>query len=634
MTEKHNVEFYFHCYVALRQDVADRYGLAERHNNAEESRLRDLFSREGMDLLTKTLPSMGKDLDRVLSHEGAKLEIFPHKREDGLPVLYRWLYERIFASDGALLSTACPNAVRDLRQLLLVYYKLELPYTKEQKDNVQAQFIHVDRSLEIERSFETDRIVGLARAIASYCFDDFDHRDIRPRHGPGAVATGETVDRKCYFRRRYACLGREYSEEYFRPARLPTRRGHVERLEEGTAKVVLVPKDSRGPRLISCEPLEYQWIQQGLGRKVALHLEGHWLTRGVVNFTSQEVNRSLALQGSKSESSWVTLDMKDASDRVSLDLVRRVFDGLPVLRGLLASRSARTRLPSGEEVWLKKFAPMGSALCFPIEAFIFYSVLLAGLMLRDDATVRSQSTFRLTKTILKRHRRRVYVFGDDIIMQRRDCDVAFKVLPLVGLLLNEQKCCTAGFFRESCGMDAYKGADVTPLRLKRTLRGQEVRHPLLLKQRPEALASWVSYANSAATRGFTRLALLIHDTLRSSLTHYKERNDQPGIGWVFPWVNPVLENRRCNFKVRWDRGLQRLEVRASSLVPVSVRRPLLAMGEEVFRSLLCGPPSEPGPIVTVPLEIDGERKLHRFFRHDHYALPRRVRIKRGWIPFL
>jgi hypothetical protein len=153
----------------------------------------------------------------------------------------------------------------------------------------------------------------------------------------------------------------------------------LERLPAGTAKVVLVPKDSRGPRLISAEPLEYQWIQQGVGRSIVAHLEAHHLTKGRVNFTHQEVNRRLA-QESSATLELATLDLKDASDRVSLELVRRVFKNTPELvRALEAIRTDATLLPDGRVQSLKKFAPMGSAVCFPVEAFVFWAILTASI---------------------------------------------------------------------------------------------------------------------------------------------------------------------------------------------------------------------------------------------------------------
>jgi hypothetical protein len=71
-----------------------------------------------------------------------------------------------------------------------------------------------------------------------------------------------------------------------------------------------------------------------------------------------------------------TIDLSDASDRVSLALVEELFGFNPgFLRFLKLSRSPFAQLPGGELVLLNKFASMGSALTFPVEAMVFTASL-------------------------------------------------------------------------------------------------------------------------------------------------------------------------------------------------------------------------------------------------------------------
>jgi hypothetical protein len=76
------------------------------------------------------------------------------------------------------------------------------------------------------------------------------------------------------------------------------------------ARVCLVPKDSRGPRIISCEPAELMFIQQGIMRKLYSHLETHHLTAGQINFTDQSINRNLALLASNAKETWPRLTFR------------------------------------------------------------------------------------------------------------------------------------------------------------------------------------------------------------------------------------------------------------------------------------------------------------------------------------
>jgi hypothetical protein len=344
---------------------------------------------EGLAFLTKTLPKLGKAFDRglVCGIFNIPLE-FKRKKNANIPAFMQAYFKMVFDDNGLLLELASVEAIAFIRQVLFFAYKLEVPYSVEDNSLVIENFVQTDKDLLLQNNPLADDILSLAKIITEKVFYGFDHKDIHPRHGPGAVATGERLDAKWKFSRLYNAIHQVYpyySYYVVGGARELTDRldwyRSLQRRESGEAKVVLVPKDSRGPRLISCEPLEYQWIQQGLGRKMAAHLEYRSrYTRNVVNFTRQEVNQSLAKTSSASQQ-YATLDLKDASDRVSLELVRRVFERSPgLLRALEACRTTDTKLPDGRVVHLNKFAPMGSALCFPVEAYIFWVTIVSAVI--------------------------------------------------------------------------------------------------------------------------------------------------------------------------------------------------------------------------------------------------------------
>jgi hypothetical protein len=500
-TMKSMGEIYLSLVLDLYRDIAECYAVAPREQRVEEDYLRRRFTREGLSFLTKALPRFGKAVDTALS-KATPLEVQgftlgPH----GVPKLFGWLLGRVFDSRGVESVNSDSIALKHFRQLVYFLYKLEIPFESSQRDAVIDSFVKTDAELpSYSEACWTRPETTIACQIISDVLGCLDPRDINPCHGPGAVATGESTMEKSNFSRIYEPLDREYPfTEYFRYGLTAVCDTYqeiqlLETLDHATAKVVLVPKDSRGPRIISAEPLEVQWIQQGLGVEVEACINRHRLTRGFVNFTDQTVNQRLALAGSKNHK-WVTLDMKDASDRVSSDLVRSLFRLCPTLLAcLFACRSSHTRLPDGQEIPLNKFAPMGSRLCFPIESFCFYALILSALCMKYNCKPR--------KLVGK-----CFIFGDDIIVRREDYPTVLQLLPLFGLKFNESKCCTHGSFRESCGVDAHKGIVVTPVRLRTVWCAR--------RKMPEVITSYVALRNAMVGRGYFRVARNVEGLLHS-----------------------------------------------------------------------------------------------------------------------
>lgn len=456
------------------------------------------LEKEGKGFVMQTLPRLGKAIYSLLEvGQFACPEGLARLKGTVIPRFCGGMLKCIMNDDGTLKVNLDEVVLVDLVQLCFFFYKLDIPCSPAKEKKVIDNFKEVEVQLEKLNLDETDELLEAAADLAEKVLQGFNPMEITPRHGPGAVATGEKRANKWVFKRKYEALHRVYPYyEYFVPSRESLKRSitwykNLESLEAGTAKVVLVPKDARGPRLISMEPLEYQFIQQGLGRALVEHLEkkSPW-TRRFVNFTDQTINRNLALYNSVTRR-YATLDMKEASDRVSLALVRRIFARRPdVLKCLEASRTVRTELPTGEFIELKKFAPMGSALCFPVEAFVFWL---------------------LAKVIMRRARIGgcVYVYGDDLVVPGNVVSQLFELFPNYGLKFNEDKCFTSGYFRESCGLDAYKGNLCTPIRLRRLL-------PTSRKQ-PESIVSAVELANYLHKRGYWRTSRYVAGVVQQHL---------------------------------------------------------------------------------------------------------------------
>jgi len=638
---------------ALYRDIAQRYSVSAAEQCQDIAVMRRRSTREGIGFYTKTLPRLGKALDKALHSEvPLKFDGFARRRQTAIPKFLWWLLERVLCTDtGYVRKDADITALKDARQFLAFAYKLNIPYDRQTEKSVVESFIRTEKELAAITScdsFAVDPIATKARTLLCKLFAGFDAWDIIPKHGPGSVATGEEIGEKSNFARIYSKLehgGYSFTEYFTMGA------SHVvdqfdwiqglEVLDRATAKVVLVPKDSRGPRLISCEPLELQWIQQGLQRKLYPWIEQHPMTRGFVNFTDQSINRRLALEGSQS-CDWVTLDMKDASDRVSLRLVERLFEGTTLLNALKACRSDETRVPDGRLIALSKFAPMGSAVCFPIEAICFWALAVSVLWLNGRGAAAMQS---------------VYVYGDDIIVRAADYKLVQAYFPLVGLKFNDDKCCTGGFFRESCGCDAYKGVDVTPLRLRTSWCPRNTRNPTELSSycalsnalwkagywgTAELIKKWVEdrygllpYFEdepypmptdtdvdwSGLSHDRRQAILLSHGVIPGFIPGTKPLEPRSYLGFCRPHVNHHHENLR-RLKYRYNVALHRLEFRVWTVIPkrkcykVDGWRELLRVQNTKSSGSTPGMPTTESGGKPLPVGV--------------YAIPRRSCLKRGW----
>jgi hypothetical protein len=429
--------------------------------------------------LTKLLPAFGKQFDRALAL-GYFSPVDQFRSERGFPIFLRSLTRGIFDSEGMLRTDACPRSVRFVRQICFYAYKLDLPYAAESTAAVVEGFIATERELwdilpgfngyggvlnehtdPDQRKVPTHPATATASILVQALFASFNADSLVPKHGPGVTATKELsqkwsapispgsptdprlttkywwdADHSLSRTNQFPTMG---TSSYFRP-----ERGEI-------AKVILVPKDSRGPRLISCEPAERQFFQQGIKDQMVSILEKHPMTRGHVNFTDQTINQELAVRASKDQY-WATLDLKDASDRVSFDLVDTLFGGTELSQLIKTVRSPYTQLPSGELLRLRKYAPMGSALCFPCLATSVWAISCAYLygILGNLSEACSL----------------VYVYGDDLVVPSQYAFGVIDALESYGLKVNRDKSFINSRFAESCGTDAFDGVNVTPVRLR------------------------------------------------------------------------------------------------------------------------------------------------------------------------
>jgi hypothetical protein len=501
---------------------------------------------EGLTFLTTTLPTLGKALDTFHSTNVWKAPDQFKTDEDGIPIFLGHAIR--LALDGNSLAVDC------VRQLTLIFYKLEVDYDPETIGQFLDQFVITDRDLVVrtDSSEQVELIRDMRRLIARILCNT-NPREIRPCHGSGATADHTKNWQKWHQLRYFKKLDDFFSYPdlfFFNFDHLVDEMEKLQSSEEGLpqARVCLVPKDSRGPRVISCEPTEFMYAQQGLMRLLYKTIETHDLTRGQINFIDQGVNRQLACDASKRDSH-TTIDLKDASDRVTLDLVERVFPPIWV-EAFKACRSEETLLPDGRIVKLNKFAPMGSACCFPVEALIFWACATAAIF-RSHLSSESITSFRMpTPRYGPAHFSRqlsfpVYVYGDDIIIDSKFTESVVRGLSQIGLLVNLEKTYRSGPFRESCGGDFHFGMDVTPVRVRKIpssvgtglATSADLANEFIAKFGYEDSHSLIRVIEEAVGYSFPRTELDIPCSVRSTSS---ASND------VF-------------FKRRWNKSLQRFE---------------------------------------------------------------------------
>lgn len=244
------------------------------------------------------------------------------------------------------------------------------------------------------------------------------------------------------------------------------------------ARQKFVPKDINKSRTISMEPNAFMYFQQEVMRWVVTSMQNGLISR-FVNLRDQTNSQESARHGSIYYST-DTIDLSSASDSVSVELVRRIFPR-DYLFYLLATRTSHVEIPGEKGTRpMEKFAPMGSALCFPVQCIIFTAVCVYAAMAarsKESAEVPNFERKSILNFIRKNFHRgrsqhtpftRRYeppvVYGDDIAVDTRTTDDVISILERLGFSVNRSKSFTGSqSFRESCGVFAFEGHDVTPL---------------------------------------------------------------------------------------------------------------------------------------------------------------------------
>jgi len=530
-----------------------------------EMQIRDLHTierrllHEGLSFVTITLPTFLDDFNSSLEEGMVTSDRFVGwKKRQCLPSFLRGFTSLVFCSKtGRIVNEPNKIAVHCIRQLCSTFKKVKLSCTSARVEKAYASYKRIEDSLaglvetiSAEKLEEFDRVSGI---LWSEVFGgEINEESLVPHHGPGSTADRLTGNRK--YDQRKVCwpkrLEKHFSpgicifnteESYYQSDVAVTEVGESCELP---VRVITVPKTLKTPRIIALEPTAMQMAQQSVKDFIVDKLESSRLTAGHINFTDQSINRELALSSSVSRR-FATLDLSAASDRVHKDLVWRMLRVHPQLRSLVfTTRSTRAKLPDSEPIVLNKFASMGSALCFPIEA-MFFTVLLVMARLEHKA-------LPATYDNVYRVMRQIYVYGDDIIIPTNEVEVAVRTLSEFGNVVGLKKSFSTGHFRESCGMDAFLGYNVTPIYMRNPIPSTS--------SDASAIISTVSTINQLFRRGFITLSSYLKQEVERVVGNLPTVSpNSEGLGFSLE-VQPTDSIRR-----RYNRALQRVEVR--TLVP-------------------------------------------------------------------
>nr|UJQ84913.1 MAG: hypothetical protein 3 [Leviviridae sp.] len=512
---------------------------------------------EGLSFLAITLADYGKAIQKWLDRGLVVPSDCPaFKRaagsRSGLPAFLSGFLGRVFdPCSGALLECPDIEAIYALRQLTLGFSKIASPQptregemrtvvTPSREREAMLGFIQCEQEIRDSDKrlppSELERFSRIAELLFGSMFRDCENQLAlempRPKHGPGAVADRLSSNGK-YNQRTWTTRLQQYfrAEDYIVPNpaynsgfREPVKysqsasvvykdfmRRHtsydVDFLEPGAelpVRVITVPKTLKTPRIIAIEPTCMQYVQQALFAVLRGGFERDDFLSSAIGIDDQEPNRVMARQGSLS-GDLATLDLSEASDRVSNQHVRALFASSPLLlEAVQACRSRKADVPGHGVIRLAKFASMGSALCFPVEAMVFLTVILCGIERRLNAPLSRRDALAL--------KGQVRVFGDDLIVPKDSVLSVVEELHAFGHKVNLSKSFWTGKFRESCGREYYDGHDVSIVKVRTVLPTQ--------RQDVTEVISAVSLRNQYYWSGLWASADWMDNHLRKVLKHF------------------------------------------------------------------------------------------------------------------
>lgn len=585
-------------YRALFEDARYRYPSLEMEFEKDLSRLLMLVEQRGIHVYLVDLPAVGKHLDRCLADGQYKLSGLPltkrYSNRVVIPKFLRGLYLLVFDEHGCLKEECDVDAVFFLRQILYAAKKYKINCASNKVYDTVVDFIETDASLpELDQFWQESpsttssnglfytgflrsdlllkrvddldpevrdevllflRNLDTVSSVLTTTLGSYDPTEWRFKHGPGAISEVIGPTNKYSWKTWSDGLESEFPIADYGFHNFSSWAGKCNYVDyEGQpsphSRLVAVPKTFSGPRLIAAEPGAFQWCQQNIWHYFRSRSAATWIG-AFISFRDQGLNQGLCTSGSRNDT-LATVDLSAASDRITCHVVGQFFRSNPkLLNALRASRTRRVRqslagnLP--EFVELRKFSTMGSACTFPVESLIFLGTVLAAVL-----TARRQAP---TLWNIQRLVGEVAVFGDDLIVPKDGRELLERAFEVLYFKINTDKSFWTGRFRESCGVDSFDGACVTPVYWRSAFRGKK----------PETLASAVECCNNFYRKFLLATAESLASTLPRDIPEVAEGSGVFGL-------KTRCRVRRNGFLTRYNHHLQRAEIRVRSLIVKQAR---------------------------------------------------------------
>lgn len=589
---------------ALQEDVRRNLGSNTTSNTCNVFvRLLDDIIKEvkhrGPRVLLLNLPDIGKMFDKGLSSSFDWKGLMSTDVAKFSPVGVTMALSCIFDKDGRTRDGVTADEIFFFRQIAYFFKKYAIDCPNDGVVRAVNDFITIDQGLRMPSGswdcdvwysgadrFCGDPVLQESHPRAGKLWKTVDdvfasivpmhevnRLRVRPKHGPGAVADMKSGSDKYSFPYWPTKLEGQFPFVAFGQHREDLHITEEMMSEpspsEPPARLIAVPKTFKGPRLIASEPTAHQFIQQGLMMWLRENLSP--LLRNTVNFTSQEMSREAALQASL-RGDLATVDLSSASDRLSCWTVERALGANQSLLACLHAVRTRCIVDATGSVpdlslKMRKFAAQGSAVTFPIQTIIYAGLSIAACLFNENLS----ATRRNIRVIA----RKIRVFGDDIIIPRQSVPLLTLMLNELQLKVNDQKSHASGGFRESCGMDAWRGHNVTPVYLTSSE----------WEASPEKIQSWYDVSNNAHKAGLWVLASTMMTMVPQSMRAKSITSDSEGDGLRF---FTFCRGFSTQAQVRYSQHLHRDEYRVFT-VRAHVRKKSRRSWNDLYQWLVEAP---------------------------------------------
>lgn len=487
---------------------------------------------EGFSFLAKTLPELFDSvLNGIETGQFTCPRHFKKQRGAAIPHFFKGMLCKIFDPEtGVLLETRDPGVLKSIYQVCALYKKSIVDDEASDKldDKAYSEFFSTDAEIcQLTDSQMLDAIARVSYHILPNLTVGLDQ--VVGSHGPGAVYEGVKGNQKweyLYNELRKGSPVVDFGFDLFVAPFydcLSHHRGNLRSTSalfsapssRSIAKLSCVPKNSTSKRTITVEPLMHVFMQKGLMEHLRDCIKRCSILSPCLDINDQSKNQNLAKVGSLT-GKWSTIDLKSASDLLSVNLVETVFGRDQEFLDLMLDFRSQYVQCKDNVVRIKKFAGMGNALTFPVQSVVYAVVMMAAILIARNT--------RITGKSVKAASRCIQVYGDDLIVHTEYMTQVCSALHRVGLKVNPKKSFSNGRFRESCGADYLDGVNVTPIRLKY--------HPRLISTDSRAVTNLIHASNESFRQCYYRFS----DSLRKLVEGFLGplplvREESQALGW-------------------------------------------------------------------------------------------------------